>query len=98
MKILEIKNLSKRFDSKKIIDDVSFDIEAGKIVGLLGKNGSGKTTIIKMINDLLTADSGEILIAGEKISEKTRRTLFLHTRLLHGKYRISTNGRMTTIS
>jgi ABC-2 type transport system ATP-binding protein len=72
MKILEIKNLSKSFDSKKIIDDVSFDIEAGKIVGLLGKNGSGKTTIIKMINDLLTADSGEILIAGEKISEKTK--------------------------
>ena len=72
MKILEIKNISKSFDSKKIIDDVSFDIEEGKIVGLLGKNGSGKTTIIKMINDLLTADSGEILIAGEKISEKTK--------------------------
>ena len=48
MKILEVKNINKSFDGKKIIDDVSFDIESGKIVGLLGKNGSGKTTIIKI--------------------------------------------------
>ena len=72
MKILEIKNLEKSFDNKKIIDGVSFQIEKGKIVGLLGKNGSGKTTIIKMINDLLTIDKGEILIDGKKISEKTK--------------------------
>ena len=75
MKILEVKNLIKSFDDKKIIDNVSFDIESGKIVGLLGKNGSGKTTIIKMINDLLTIDSGEILVDGEKISEKTKEII-----------------------
>ena len=40
MKILEVKNLCKSFDNKKIIDDVTFSIESGKIVGLLGKNGS----------------------------------------------------------
>lgn len=72
MNILEIKDVSKSFDGKKIVDDVSFNIEQGKIVGLLGKNGSGKTTIIKMINDLLTVDSGSILIDGQKISEKTK--------------------------
>ena len=72
MKILEVKNISKSFDDKKIIDDVSFDIESGKIVGLLGKNGSGKTTIIKMINDLLTIDSGEILVDGQNIGENTK--------------------------
>jgi len=72
MKILEIKNISKSFDNKKIIDDISFTVESGKIVGLLGKNGCGKTTILKMINDLLTIDSGEILICGEKISDKTK--------------------------
>lgn len=72
MKILEIKNLSKSFDGKKIIDGISFSVENGKIVGLLGKNGSGKTTVLKMINDLLTIDEGEILICGEKISEKTK--------------------------
>jgi len=70
--ILEVKNIEKSFDDKKIIDKVSFTIKKGKIVGLLGKNGSGKSTIIKMINDLLTIDSGEILINGEKISPKTK--------------------------
>ena len=72
MNILEIKDVSKSFDGKKIIDGVSFNIECGKIVGLLGKNGSGKTTVIKMINDLLTSDSGEILVGGEKIGPATK--------------------------
>ena len=72
MKILQVKNVCKSFDNKKIIDNVSFDIEQGKIVGLLGKNGSGKTTVLKMINDLLTVDSGEILIDGQRVSEKTK--------------------------
>ena len=72
MKILQVKNISKSFDDKKVIDKISFNIESGKIVGLLGKNGCGKTTIIKMINDLLTIDSGEILVNGQKISEKTK--------------------------
>lgn len=72
MNILEIKGVSKSFDGKKIIDDVSFNIERGKIVGLLGKNGSGKTTVLKMINDLLTTDGGEILVGGEKIGPRTK--------------------------
>ena len=72
MKVLEVKNVSKSFDGKKIIDNVSFSIEKGKIVGLLGRNGSGKSTILKMINDLLTIDSGEILINGQRVSEKTK--------------------------
>ena len=73
MEILQVKNVSKSFDARKIVDGVSFSVERGKIVGLLGKNGSGKTTVIKMINDLLTIDSGEILIGGEKIGVKTKK-------------------------
>ena len=73
MEILQVKNVSKSFDGRKIVDGVSFSVERGKIVGLLGKNGSGKTTVIKMINDLLTIDSGEILIGGEKIGVKTKK-------------------------
>ena len=72
MNILDVNGIDKSFDGKKIIDNVSFSVKKGKIVGLLGKNGSGKTTIIKMINDLLTIDKGEILICGEKISPKTK--------------------------
>jgi ABC-2 type transport system ATP-binding protein len=71
--ILEIKNISKSFGDKKIIDDISFNIKPGKIVGLLGKNGSGKTTVIKMINDLLTIDSGSILIDGKQIGVETKQ-------------------------
>ena len=71
MNILEIKNLYKSFDNKEIIKDVSFSVGEGKIVGLLGKNGCGKTTILKMITNLLTIDSGEVVICGQKVSSKT---------------------------
>lgn len=67
MKLLDCKNLSKKFDNKMILNDVSFSVPKGKIVGLLGKNGAGKTTLIKLINDLLTIDSGEILFKGKQI-------------------------------
>lgn len=64
MELLECKNLSKSFDNKKILKDINLIIPRGKIVGLLGKNGQGKTTLIKLINDLLTPTSGEVLIEG----------------------------------
>ena len=67
MNLLEIRNLNKSFDNKKILDDINLKVSKGKIIGLLGKNGAGKTTLIKIINDLLTADSGEVLFKGKKI-------------------------------
>lgn len=70
--ILTVNGVSKSFEDKKIIDNVSFCIEPNKIVGLLGKNGCGKTTIIKMINDLLTIDSGEIKVCGENIGVQSK--------------------------
>ena len=74
MELVKFNNLSKEFDGKKILNNVNLVIPKGKIVGLLGKNGMGKTTLIKIINDLLTPTSGEILINGEKpgINSKTR--------------------------
>lgn len=72
MSLLKFEKVSKSFDQKKIIDDVSFTIESGKIVGLLGKNGSGKTTILKMINDLLTIDEGKITVDGKPIGVETK--------------------------
>lgn len=72
MEVLKVDGISKSFDGKKIIDNVSFSISEGQIVGLLGKNGSGKTTVIKMINDLLTPDNGEITVCGNKISAITK--------------------------
>ena len=60
--ILHCKNLTKSFGKKKIIDNISFDISAGEIVGFVGMNGSGKTTIIKLILNLQHKDFGKIII------------------------------------
>ena len=75
MKLLEINNLNKSFDNKEILKDINLSIQHGKIIGLLGKNGVGKTTLIKIINDLLTPTSGEILIKGEKIGVETKKVI-----------------------
>lgn len=75
MKLLEIKDLNKTFDKKEILKDINLSIKSGKIIGLLGKNGVGKTTLIKLINDLLTPTSGEILIKGKKIGVETKKVI-----------------------
>ena len=64
MELLECKHLYKEFDNTPILKDINLKIPKGKIIGLLGKNGNGKTTLIKLINDLLTPTSGEVLING----------------------------------
>ena len=75
MKLLKINNLNKSFDNKEILKDINLSIQRGKIIGLLGKNGVGKTTLIKIINDLLTPTSGEILIKGQKIGVETKKAI-----------------------
>ena len=66
MELLECKNLCKSYDDKQVLKNINLKIPKGKIIGLLGKNGTGKTTLIKLINDLLTPTEGEILINGKK--------------------------------
>ena len=68
MELLEVKNLSKKYENTVALDSVSFKINAGKIIGLLGKNGAGKSTLIKIINGLLIPDSGVIIFNGESLN------------------------------
>ncbi len=65
--MLEVKNLSKYFGIKKAVDNVSFRVEDGHILGVLGKNGAGKSTIFRMILNILEPDEGEVLYNGKKI-------------------------------
>jgi ABC-2 type transport system ATP-binding protein len=69
--VIEIKNVTKKFGRKKVLQGVSFTAEKGKITCLIGINGVGKTTIMKAIMALTPIDSGEILIDGEKIHKKS---------------------------
>ena len=68
--MLEVKNLTKFFGIKKVVDNVSFSVENGKILGVLGKNGAGKSTTFRMILNILEPDEGEVFYNGEKIDSK----------------------------
>lgn len=63
----KLKNLSKAFDSAKAVDDLSLDIEQGKITGVIGADGAGKTTLLRLITGLLLPDSGAIEVSTRKI-------------------------------
>lgn len=75
MELVKCNNLCKEFDNKKILCNINLTIPRGKIIGLLGKNGMGKTTLIKLMNDLLTPTSGEILINGEKPGVNSKKII-----------------------
>ncbi len=66
--ILELKNIEKSFGEKRVLTDVSFIAEGGKAFGLLGRNGAGKTTCIRILMNVFPANKGEVLIDGEPIN------------------------------
>jgi ABC-2 type transport system ATP-binding protein len=69
--MLNVKALRKTFGTIVAVDDVSFSIAGGQLVGLLGPNGAGKTTTVSMIAGLLTPDRGEVLVAGRRLAGDT---------------------------
>ena len=72
MKILETKGVYKKYFRKQALNGIDVTIESGKIVGLLGPNGSGKTTFLKLLAGLVRPSAGSIKICGEEIGWRTR--------------------------
>jgi lipopolysaccharide export system ATP-binding protein len=68
MRKLETRKLSKSYRGRKVVDDVSVEVEQGEVVGLLGPNGAGKTTSFYMIVGLITPDSGKVLLDGKDVT------------------------------
>ena len=68
MNYLEIKHVSKSYETKKVLNDISIKVPRQSIYGLLGPNGAGKTTLIRILNQITMPDSGEILLNGKPLS------------------------------
>ena len=67
MSILEVKNIRKSFGDTQVLNDISFSLEKGQVLAIIGSSGSGKTTLLRCLNFLESADAGQILVNGENL-------------------------------
>ena len=74
--VIELKGISKSFPGVKALDNISLSVPRGKVLALMGENGAGKSTIIKIITGVYKADEGEVLVNGEKVNFRTPRDAF----------------------
>ena len=70
-----IKNLSKQYDGKTVVDDVTFHIPKGKVISMIGPNGAGKSTVMGIISRLIARDSGMVDFGGKDIVKWNNREL-----------------------
>lgn len=75
MALLEVKNVNKQYGSKKAMENVSFNVEAGHIVGLIGPNGAGKSTAMRAITGLMSYSSGNITFEGQPVTFSNHQAL-----------------------
>ena len=87
MSVLEVKNLEKHFDRTKVLNDISFTLEQGQALSIIGSSGSGKTTLLRCLNFLETPDGGSISVNGEVLFDAadpdTRREADVRRKRLH---------------
>ena len=67
MPVLQVKNIEKHFGSTRVLEDISFDLEQGQALAIIGSSGSGKTTLLRCLNFLETPDRGQIVVNGETL-------------------------------
>ena len=67
MAMLEVKHIEKHFGDTKVLNDISFSLEQGDVVSIIGSSGSGKTTLLRCLNFLERADGGSIAVNGETL-------------------------------
>jgi branched-chain amino acid transport system ATP-binding protein len=75
--LLELKNLDAKYDTRKILDDVSMQIDEGEIVAVMGPNGAGKSTVLKSIFGLTTITSGSVIFRSKKIKPKSHEIVLM---------------------
>ena len=91
MATLEVKNLKKNFGKTKVLKDISFDLQDGQVLTILGSSGGGKTTLLRCLNFLETADAGEIWVDGKQLltsSEEELRKNRLHFGLVFQNFNL----------
>lgn len=76
--IIQFNNVTKSFGGKTVIPDLSFSVNEGELVTILGSSGCGKTTTLRMVNGLLKADRGEVIVGGKKIADQDLVNLRRH--------------------
>ena len=70
MSVLEVRNIKKRFGKTDVLKDISFSLEEGQVVAIIGSSGSGKTTLLRCLNFLETPDEGQITVSGKELAYK----------------------------
>src|SRR5437763_4694436 len=78
MALLEVRGLVKYYGRRKVVDGVSFDVDAGEVVGLLGPNGAGKTTSFRMTTGQISPNGGKVMFNGQEV---THLPMFKRARL-----------------
>ena len=68
MSVLEVKNIKKRFGKTEVLRDISFSLEQGQVLAIIGSSGSGKTTLLRCLNFLETPDEGQIIVGGQELA------------------------------
>ena len=84
MAVLQVKNIKKRFGKTEVLKGVSFSLEKGQVLAIIGASGSGKTTLLRCLNFLETPDEGEIWVDGQQLLASTREEDIRKNRLHFG--------------